>query len=647
VFAGAALAGMAVLTALPGVLRAVHVPGPKWLVPTVLALTAAVVAFLKPTVVVFSQRLAGRARARSEEGERAEAALAALPGRGGRPPLVREVTSRAVLGIHEAIPLPAGAAAEGLSQELPEYVARDIDADLRPYLTARAVSGGGFALLVGPAAAGKTRTAYEALRQTLPDWHLLMPATGAEVNELAGSGAVPPRSVIWLNETQDFLTGTDQLTAASVRRLLTDTARPVILIGTIWPDRYDQLRTAGPPAAPSGGDGRPADRHRQADEPAPSSPAWDSASVRSPEATAPIGADARALLEQSRTFRLRGFTPGEWDRADDLAARDPRLREAAHHRDSGLTLTQILSAAPELIHRWEQADNPYGQAVITAAVTARRCGHPDTIPTTVLEPLTAQILTGTHRATAPADWFTTALAWACVPVHHTAGIAPLRPHGETIGQTDGYRVTDILTNHTTPTSPAPPLAHVPPAQWDTLITTADTGAAFIIGLVAYVSALPTQATRAWTRAADAGNTDAMNNFGNLHNQAGETSIARTWYERAANAGNPHAMNNFGVLLAQAGDTDAARTWFERAADAGNTDAMNSLGVLLAQAGDTDVARTWWTRSADAGNTGAMFNLGVLHLNAGDTETARTWWTRAAASGSADAAELLARLGGKE
>lgn len=42
----------------------------------------------------------------------------------------------------------------------------------------------GFMLLVGPAAAGKTRCAYEAVRPVVPDWRLVMPPSGRFLAEL-------------------------------------------------------------------------------------------------------------------------------------------------------------------------------------------------------------------------------------------------------------------------------------------------------------------------------------------------------------------------------------------------------------------------------------------------------------------------------
>jgi hypothetical protein len=63
-----------------------------------------------------------------------------------------------------------------------------------------------------------------------------------------------------------------------------------------------------------------------------------------------------------------------------------------------------------LISRWlNAADDPYGAAVITAAVIARRCGHPEPRPATVLESLAETLLTPAARARATGQWFQTAL----------------------------------------------------------------------------------------------------------------------------------------------------------------------------------------------------------------------------------------------
>jgi hypothetical protein len=106
------------------------------------------------------------------------------------------------LGVHAAISVP------GVPDEvLPEYVPRDADAadhGIRARVAA-AAERGGFVLLVGGSSVGKTRSAVEAVRALLPDWWLVHPAGAAEITELAA--APPPRTVVWLDELQRYLSG--------------------------------------------------------------------------------------------------------------------------------------------------------------------------------------------------------------------------------------------------------------------------------------------------------------------------------------------------------------------------------------------------------------------------------------------------------
>ena len=162
------------------------------------------------------------------------------------------------LGVHAAISVP------GVPDEvLPEYVPRDTDAagsGVRAKLAA-AAERGGFVLLVGGSSVGKTRCAAEAVRALLPDWWLVHPGGPAEVAALAA--APPERTVVWLDELQRYLDGKGGMADGTVRALL-GASGPVVIIGTLWPDRYAHLhrraraRRPGParPGTGSAGHGR-------------------------------------------------------------------------------------------------------------------------------------------------------------------------------------------------------------------------------------------------------------------------------------------------------------------------------------------------------------------------------------------------------
>jgi hypothetical protein len=155
--------------------------------------------------------------------------------REGRPPGavgVGEADPRR-LGVHAAISVP-----EVPDEVLPEYVPRDTDDaghGVRAKVAA-AAERGGFVLLVGGSSVGKTRCAAEAVRTLLPDWWLVHPGGPAEVAALAA--APPGRTVVWLDELQRYLDGEHGLAGGTVRALL-NAPGPVVIIGTLWPDRYD------------------------------------------------------------------------------------------------------------------------------------------------------------------------------------------------------------------------------------------------------------------------------------------------------------------------------------------------------------------------------------------------------------------------
>ena len=120
-----------------------------------------------------------------------------------------------------------------------------------------------------------------------------MPATAEQLTTYIHATLAPARLVIWLNETQDYL-GSSGLTAATVRRILTS-PQPTIIIGTVWPSRYDTL-TGRLPAS------RPADA-------ADATPAPDS------------NRDAREILTilADRKDLPADLTPAEQQRAENLA----------------------------------------------------------------------------------------------------------------------------------------------------------------------------------------------------------------------------------------------------------------------------------------------------------------------------------------
>ena len=604
----AVVAFAALLATAPAVLKAANVHWPAWPIALAGAVVTALLGLAKPVADAVTQRWADRTKRHLERRDRARELEHAVGGREKGLPTAREITDRALLGIHPSIPLPPDANVS-LSPDLPLYIPRDLDSDLRAWTTAHRESGG-FLLLVGPPASGKTRCAYELVYDMLAAWPMFMPSTSAQLTGYFEASSAHGKLIVWLNETQKFL-GPDGLTAATVRHILA-LPWPVILIGTMWPQHYDTLTA--------------------------------------PQDTALGGAsqDSREILTMlaQRKDLLPGFSRAELDRAASLAARDPRIAEAVSETGSW-NLTETLAAAPDLISRWVNAADPYGAAVITAAVIARRCGHTEPLPANILESLAETVLTAADRGRATVRWFQAALDWARAPVRGPA--APLTPQATTPGIIEGDQVSDVLVQHAARDQSVPGYA-IPESTWLLLIEQATPEACRQIAKVAYEQRQAHQAPiteRAIRKAAAAGNAAAMVDLGVLLDEQGKAGEAEEWFRKAAAAGDTRAMVNLGVLLDEQGKAGEAEEWYRKAAAAGRTAAMYNLAVLFAEQGDAGEAEEWLRKAAAAGDTEAMVNLGALLDEQGKAGEAEEWYRKAAAAGRTAAMYKLAVLLGEQ
>ena len=293
---------------------------------------------------------------------------------------------------------------------------------------AAAAERGGFVLLIGGSSVGKTRCAAEAVRALLPDWWLVHPAGPGEVAALAA--APPARTVVWLDELQRYLDGEHGLTGGVVRALL-NAPGPVVIIGTLWPDRYAAYTTV--PGARRRGSAR-----------AGTARCW----------TWPrSSASARSSARQSRTGPApprpgtRGC--GRAGRGRVRADPDPGRRAAAGRPLGG-------RPGPR---------SPYAWAVLTAALDAARLGARAPLSADLLRAAAPGYCTSAQQAEAPDNWFEQALAYATAKLHGAA--AALSPAGAGMGQVAGYTVADYLLQHASRERRS---ARVPASTWDALLS---------------------------------------------------------------------------------------------------------------------------------------------------------------------------------
>jgi tetratricopeptide (TPR) repeat protein len=531
---------------------------------------------------------------------------------------IRESRSRIALNIHPAIGLPGHY--PDLSAEFPEYVARAIDEDLRSWIRSR-VPVGGLVVLVGDAAAGKTRCLFEALNVEVPDWKMPYLDGGADIAATVQEGADLASTVLWLDDLQNFFAD-GSLTAGTVQRLLAGHLGPVLLAATIRTEELDRLV-----AQPAADERESPTRHhaRQIIRMLVRLPRHDS------------GQEPAIRFEVDKQFE-----PEELARAKELAAVDPRIQQALRQASDG-NVTATLAGAPELIARWSaRTGNRHGRAVITAAVTARRCGHPEPIPIKVLEALAVSQLTAEADPLVAPGWLQAAINWAAQPTE--GGIAALRAVATTPGMIDGYKVSDILLQHSYDEN-CPVIRPLldEPKVWVLLLEYAAALAWTGIGDAAYAEGHANVAEQAWKQAADAQDLGGMRRLGWLYTDQGRQDNARQWFEQAIARDDTAAMLGFAFSLQHFEQFDESLSWMRRAAEREDPDAMASLGFELQGMGQVDEAETWYRRATSFDHPLAMANLGyLLYQRDGDTEEAELWTRKAAALGYAGALENLAQ-----
>jgi len=197
-------AALALLAGIPGILAAAGIKNP-WVLGGAAGFAAVVVVF----AAVWQDRIIRLAKRRDEQGIRTERGCLVLPD--GRLPSVRHITDPVRLGVLRAapvrVPVSEAGAREQAGEHVPASVPRDVDNELRERLAA-----GGFVLLVGDSAAGKSRAAFEAMAATLPDHELIVPASRDKVPVAVAHAAQARRCVLWLDDLEAYL-GTGGLTA--------------------------------------------------------------------------------------------------------------------------------------------------------------------------------------------------------------------------------------------------------------------------------------------------------------------------------------------------------------------------------------------------------------------------------------------------
>ncbi|MEU6210526.1 tetratricopeptide repeat protein [Streptomyces sp. NPDC047023] len=420
---------------------------------------------------------------------------------GGRIPPLRRVDRPEQAGVH-----PAGAGRSG--EPAPAYVRRDAEPRLR-----EALGRSGFVLLVGESTAGTSRLAYEVARSLYPRHAFVRPLSRAALPAALRAAARRRRSVLWLDDLDDFL-GAGGLTAALLAGVAAAPGRRIVL-ATLRTQEFRRFHAREK--------GRLTGSDRDA---------WRI---------------QREVLERAEVVRLAlQWSAAERHRAAAGQPYDPRIGEALLAGE-GFGVAEVLAAGPERLAAWQEARapgaHPRGAAVVSAAVDCRRAG--------LRGPVGEDLLRALHRpylpaqgADPPPEPFSDALDWAVhaapaadppSPAGHRGGAGSSSPVGHSAGaahpgaaaapgaagvpaaagapaaspapapapspggllagdRARGYTAFGYLLT-------APGAEPVPDHLWRTLLTRVTAEQAYDLGLLAHQEGHPRRAAEALTRAA--------------------------------------------------------------------------------------------------------------------------------------------------
>ncbi|MEV4614191.1 sel1 repeat family protein [Kitasatospora sp. NPDC049258] len=562
-----------------------------------------------------------------------------------RPRPLKEWTPKQ-LGVHPAIP---GLLSDRIAGNfvLPAYVEREHDRVLRQRLAVVA-SGAETALVVvrGESCTGKTRTAFEAVRACFPAWDLVFPKTPESLLAILAADVLTSGTVLWLNEAQNYLTGTAGEAAAAALRTQLERPGPVAIVMTLWPVHYRQLT-----ATPS-----PGQEHR-------------------PNVRALLGSHLPVHVPDA--FSTQAM--------NDLSARsktDASLAAAEKASRSG-AVAQTLAAGPELVDHYEQAGTApacFGKAIITAAMDARRLGGGSLVSARFLETAAIGYLTQDQRREARPGWFADALDYARFKVKGVVAALDNAPDPEAMGALpDMFCLADYLDRHARTAR----YYSCPPASfWSASQRHAVTAAELqSLGGAARARGRYRTADGLYRKAIDLGRSSARMELGWLRQELGDSEGAERLHRHAVGTGNIVALADLAMLRERAGDQDEAEQlamkaafsgmgapilelmWerladpeeaerlAQQAAELGNLSLLVDLAGIWDRGGHRDDAERLYRQAADGQHPLALAEVARFRVEAGDLEEAERFAVRAADVGFSypllELAQLLERFGQKE
>lgn len=473
----------------------------------------------------------------------------------------------------------------------------------------------------GASSTGKTRAAYEAVAAQLGDWHLDYPLDPGTLMARLQAG-VPARTVLWLGELRQYVdTDSGQYDGdgnSTVLGRLSDLLNNEghMVITTLWPEQWTAYMAAARPGSRAAVPARVAGLLLER---------LPELADRDPAGVKPARGGVIDVPDRFTRADLDAVTRA----GDTVLASAAAAAAAAGHEGQ---ITQYLAGVPDLLDRaFGPGGNPYGQAIITAAMEVFRLGHVSPLPAALIQEGAVGYLTALQRTKNIASWRDAALAWAAEELR--GAVRALEPVPSKSGTgIAGYKIADFLIQYA---SQERGCTRIPVSTWDAILShVRDPSDAARLADSATSRGLPHYALPLYSRAADGGDWSSARKLADLLAERGDLMGLR---DRAAD-GDWFAAARVTELLAERGDLDGLRAQVA----SGDRRAVTYLARALAEHGNPDEAVQVLLAPAHAGDGEAAGELVRLLASRRTLDEAtrmlRPW------SGTWFLADLLAEYG---
>ncbi|MET7270534.1 tetratricopeptide repeat protein [Streptomyces flaveolus] len=491
------------------------------------------------------------------------------------------------LGVHRA-------ASDSNGDVVTRYVQRDIDKTIDKALK-EASEKGGFVLLVGNSAVGKTRAAFEAVKRNLEGFRLFPALSPGDIGLFAQviQSAKQSGVVLWLDDLERFF-GDGGFNAGVLGELIRNR---IVVVATLRRDEYKRYRK---------GIGK--------QQPIALGAAENSATyngVRVLDLVDPIEID-------------REWSVNERERAE--RSDDPRLTKALTGAAEG-AISEYIAAGPQLWRIYNSAlrdgKKHIGPLLVRAAIDLKRAGIKGAIPQDFLVKVALFYTNARRRSTLSESVLAKSFSWGS---KLRFGVTALLEQSEA-----GWLPFDYLVD-----AAARDRTHsaIPKEVWQAALDFACGDDLFSVGWMLYLNEEYDLSSQAMRKLADMGVPLAMSNLGVILQELGQSQEAEIWFARAAALNHPAGQYNLGRVAYERDDYDRAEHLWREAAHSGEVLAVQALATLCAKRGRHDDAEDWWTKGAGTGDPVSAYRLGLLLYERGRGIEAEIWWRQAAQAGHA-------------